>query len=48
MPTQSSTLQRGDVAPEFKLPAANQAKPVSLKALLKSAPVVVEFLRGTW
>lgn len=41
-------LRVGDKAPEFKLLAGNLPQAVSLKQLLKSAPVIVEFLRGTW
>ena len=48
MPMESSTLKVGDKAPEFVLLAVNLPQSVSLKELLKSAPVIVEFLRGTW
>lgn len=48
MPMQSSTLKVGDAAPEFMLLAANLPQSVSLKELLKSGPMIVEFLRGTW
>jgi len=48
MAMQSSTLQVGDKAPDFKLQAANQSHSVSLKDLLKSGPALVEFHRGTW
>jgi len=48
MPMQSSTLQVGDKAPEFKLLSADLSRSVSLKSLLKSGPVIIEFLRGTW
>ena len=48
MPTQSSTLKVGDTAPEFTLLAANLPQSVSLKELLSSGPMIVEFLRGTW
>jgi len=48
MPNQSSTLQVGDTAPAFTLLAVNLPQAVSLPELLKSAPVLVEFLRGTW
>lgn len=48
MPMESSTLKAGDKAPDFTLLAANLPQSVSLKQLLKSAPVIVEFLRGTW
>jgi len=48
MPSESSTLQVGDKAPDFTLLAANLPQAVSLAELLKSAPVIVEFLRGTW
>jgi len=48
MPMQSSTLRVGDKAPEFTLLAANLPQSVSLNESLKSAPMIVEFLRGTW
>jgi peroxiredoxin len=48
MPMQSSTLRIGDKAPEFTLLAANLPQSVSLKECLKSAPMILEFLRGTW
>jgi hypothetical protein len=48
MPNQSSTLNVGDSAPEFVLLAVNFPQSVSLKQMLKSAPTVVEFHRGTW
>ncbi len=48
MAQHSSTLQVGDHAPEFALPSANGMGEVSLSALLRRGPVVVEFLRGTW
>jgi peroxiredoxin len=48
MANQSSTLNIGDIAPEFALLAANFPQSVSLKELLKSAPMIVEFHRGTW
>jgi len=48
MASKSSSLQVGDRAPEFMLPAANLPQAISLKTLLESAPVIVEFLRGTW
>ena len=48
MPIENSTLQVGDQAPGFTLLAANLPQAVSLGELLKSAPIIVEFLRGTW
>jgi peroxiredoxin len=48
MPMQSSSLRVGDKAPEFTLRAANLPRAVSLTQLVNSAPVIVEFLRGTW
>ncbi|MGZ4789457.1 MAG: hypothetical protein ACXVZV_04230 [Terriglobales bacterium] len=48
MPRQSSTLRVDDKAPDFTLLAANLPQSVSLKECLKSAPMIVEFLRGTW
>jgi hypothetical protein len=43
-----STLKVGDTAPEFSLAAANGDQVVSLNAVLRSGPAIVEFLRGTW
>src|SRR4051812_29156414 len=43
-----STLKVGDAAPEFSLAAANGDQVVSLNAVLRSGPTIVEFLRGTW
>jgi len=48
MARESSILRVGDAAPDFTLLAANLPQAVSLKELLKSAPMIVEFLRGTW
>jgi hypothetical protein len=48
MASKSETLQVGDRAPEFMLLAANLPQAISLKTLLESGPVIVEFLRGTW
>jgi len=48
MPMQSSTLRVGDKAPDFTLLAANLPQAVSLAEMLKSAPMIIEFLRGTW
>jgi peroxiredoxin len=48
MPIQGSALRVGDKAPDFTLLAANVPQSVSLAELLKSAPMIVEFLRGTW
>jgi len=48
MASGSTTLQVGDRAPDFTLPAANQPGTVSLAGLLSRGPVIVEFLRGTW
>lgn len=48
MARNSSTLKVGDRAPEFMLLAANMPQAVSLKAILESGPMIVEFLRGTW
>ncbi|HZR32374.1 MAG TPA: hypothetical protein VFA76_11050 [Terriglobales bacterium] len=44
----TGTLQIGDRAPEFTLPAANREGEVSLSGLLRHGPVILEFLRGTW
>jgi peroxiredoxin len=43
----SSSLQVGDIAPDFTLPDA-YGKPVTLSTLLKAGPVVVTFYRGDW
>jgi peroxiredoxin len=48
MPDHSSTLNVGDRAPEFQLLAANFPQAISLNELLKTAPIIVEFHRGTW
>ncbi len=48
MPRQSSALSVGDKAPDFTLLAINLPQAVSLKELLKSGPMIIEFLRGTW
>ncbi|HWR15381.1 MAG TPA: hypothetical protein VN577_11160 [Terriglobales bacterium] len=48
MARESSTLKVGDRAPEFMLLAANMPQAISLRTVLESGPVVVEFLRGTW
>ncbi len=48
MPMKSSTLQVGHKAPDFTLLAANLPQSVALTELLKSGPMIVEFLRGTW
>ena len=44
----TETLNLGDLAPPFRLGAANRQESVELKALLADGPVIVEFLRGTW
>jgi len=50
----SSTLRLGDLAPEFRLLAANRLdaerrpQQFSLGRLLAQGPVLLEFLRGTW
>jgi peroxiredoxin len=48
MPESSATLNVGDRAPEFTLPAANRTAESSLADALHRGPVIVEFLRGTW
>lgn len=45
---ESATLSAGGKAPDFVLLAANLPQSVSLNELLKSGPMIVEFLRGTW
>jgi peroxiredoxin len=44
----TATLQVGARAPEFNLRAANRQEDFSLSRLLATAPLIVEFLRGTW
>jgi hypothetical protein len=44
----TETLNLGDIAPAFKLAAANRQESVGLGSLLADGPVIVEFLRGTW
>jgi peroxiredoxin len=44
----TETLNIGDRAPEFLLPAANREGIVSLSGALAHGTVIVEFLRGTW
>jgi peroxiredoxin Q/BCP len=45
----STSLKVGDQAPDFMLPAANDVYVVQLSYTLREeAPVVLEFLRGTW
>jgi len=48
MPMESSTLKVGDKVPDFTLLAANLPQSVALTELLKTGPMIVEFLRGTW
>jgi hypothetical protein len=49
-----SSIVIGTRAPEFKLKAANRfnsrngPQQFSLRAQLAQAPVILEFLRGTW
>lgn len=45
---QSNTLKIGDIAPAFRLRAANFDREFSLPELLSRGPLIVEFLRGTW
>jgi peroxiredoxin len=42
----SATLKVGDQAPGFSLAAANRSESFTLAQA--RAPVIVEFLRGTW
>ncbi|MBI2677456.1 MAG: hypothetical protein HYX28_01600 [Candidatus Koribacter versatilis] len=44
----TATPKLGDRAPGFELGAANNADIVSLDAILRKGPAIVEFLRGTW
>jgi hypothetical protein len=49
-----STIAIGARAPEFTLKAANRfnsrndPQPFSLRAQFTQAPIILEFLRGTW
>lgn len=43
----SSSLKKGDTAPEFKLISATE-KEISLSSLLQDGPVVISFYRGLW
>ncbi len=44
----TATLKLGDTAPSFELSAANSDDIISLDAVLRKGPAIVEFLRGTW
>jgi len=48
MKDRTETLQIGSSAPDFSLAAANRDGVFSLGGFLKHAPVILEFLRGTW
>jgi hypothetical protein len=48
MENQTETLQVGARAPEFALAAANREGKFVLSELVRSGPVIVEFVRGTW
>ena len=43
----SSSLKKGDSAPEFELFSASEKK-ISLSTLLRDGPVVISFYRGAW
>jgi len=44
----TKTLKVGARAPEFSLDAANRDGILTLSGFLKRAPLILEFLRGTW
>lgn len=48
MKDRAQTLEVNSPAPEFTLPAANRPQHFSLRDLVLSGTVVLEFLRGTW
>ncbi len=48
MKTRTDTLEVGSRAPEFSLVAANRDGTFTLSGLLERAPLILEFLRGTW
>lgn len=48
MQRQTETIEVGSKAPEFHLPAVNAEGNFSLQDLIRSGPLVIEFLRGTW
>jgi len=43
----SSSLKKGDTAPEFILPSATDRE-ISLSTLLRDGPVIISFYRGAW
>ena len=44
----TETLKIGARAPEFSLDAANRDGILTLSGFLKRAPLILEFMRGTW
>jgi hypothetical protein len=48
MQNRTDTLEIGSPAPDFSLGAANREGTFTLHGLLQQAPVILEFLRGTW
>ena len=44
----TETLKVGARAPEFSLDAANRDGILTLSGFLKRAPLILEFMRGTW
>jgi hypothetical protein len=44
----TETLKVSARAPEFSLDAANRDGILTLSGFLKRAPLILEFLRGTW
>jgi hypothetical protein len=48
MKHRTQTLEVNSPALEFTLPAANRPQHFSLRDLVSSGTLVLEFLRGTW
>jgi peroxiredoxin len=44
----TETLKVGARAPEYSLDAANRDGILTLSGFLKRAPLILEFMRGTW
>ncbi|MBV9180338.1 MAG: hypothetical protein JO356_03430 [Acidobacteria bacterium] len=48
MKNSTQTLRLGSAAPPFNLSAANLEGSFSLRDLIATGPLIIEFLRGTW
>jgi len=48
MQSRTETLEIGSQAPDFSLGAANREGTFALGGFLARAPLILEFLRGTW